>query len=118
MKKGDIILVTFVAKKPVKIPDAIKDEIQIQNASMTIQKFLMDMTFNPGAAVDPNSLYATARKDAFKIIDEFEEGQMVFRKIYLQAGQKESIDEIKRLESDPLFVQWQDSYIIDAIRNI
>lgn len=118
MKPGDIILVTYVAKKPVKVPDSVKDDIQMQNASMTIQKFLMDMTFNPGAALDPNSLYANSRKDAFKIIDEFEEGQMIFRRIYLQAGQKESIQEIKRLEADPLFVQWQDSYIIDDIRNI
>jgi len=118
MNKGDIILVTYVARKPIKVPDSVKDDIQMQNASMTIQKFLMDMAFNPGAAIDPNQLYSTSRKDAFKIIDEFEEGQMIFRKIYLQAGQKESLDEIKRLELDPLFVQWQDSYVIDAIRNI
>ncbi len=104
--------------KPVKVAEEQKDEIQMQHASMTIQKFLMDMTFNPGAALDPNTLYATSRKDAFKIIDEFEEGQMVFRRIYLQAGQKESIQEIKRLEADPLFVQWQDSYIIYDIMNI
>ncbi len=118
MKPGDIILVTYVAMKPVKVAEEQKDEIQMQHASMTIQKFLMDMTFNPGAALDPNTLYATSRKDAFKIIDEFEEGQMVFRRIYLQAGQKESIQEIKRLEADPLFVQWQDAYIIYDIMNI
>ena len=76
------------------------------------------MAFNPGAAADPNKLYADSRKDMFKIIDEFEEGQMVYRKVYLQAGQKESIDEIKRIEKDPLFVQWQDQYVIDAIMNI
>lgn len=118
MKAGSIILVTYIIKKPVKVPDSIKDDIQMQTASMTIQKFLMDMAFNPGAAIDPNTLYSTSRKDSFKIIDEFEEGQMVFRKIYLQAGQKESIEEIKRIEADPMFIQWQDSYIIDSIRNI
>jgi hypothetical protein len=118
MKPGSIVLVTYIVRKPIKIQDEQKDRIQLDHSSMYIQKFLMDMTFNPGAAADPNMLFANSRKDAFKIIDEFEQGQQIFRKVYLQAGQKESIEEIKQIESDPLFVQWQDSYIIDAIKNI
>lgn len=118
MKNGDIILVTYITKKPIKIASEQKDQIQMNYSSLTIQKFLMDRIFNPGAAIDPEQLYSTSRRDAFKVIDEFEEGQMIFRKVYLQAGQKDSIKEIKRIESDPLFVQWQESDIIQNILNI
>lgn len=118
MKNGDIILVTYISKKPIKISDNKKDEIQLNHSSMTIQKFLMDMTFNPGAAIDPSKLYSTSRKDAFEIIDEFESGQQIFKRVYLQAGQKESISEIKKIQADPNFIQWVDPYIIDNIMNI
>jgi len=114
---GKIVLVSYIIKVPKKISEESKQKVLLQNTSTYIQKFLMDAAFNPAAAADPSQLYSTSRNDTHKMIDGIESGDMQIKKMYIQYGQKESINDVRKLESDPLFVQWIEDYVIDDFKS-
>lgn len=114
---GKIVQVSYIIKVPIKISDKTKESLYVQNTSMQIQKFLQDMAWMPaGSTIDPNQLYSIARNDTNKTIENFESGDIKMKKIYIQYGQLESIKEVNDIESNPLFIQWIEDYIIDEFK--
>ena len=116
LKPGSIHTISYVFKKRTELPESKRQEFHLNNSSAYIEKFLMDMVFNPRAAADPNSLYATSRKDTHQLISDFENNQILIR-TYVQVGQKESLQEINRIEGHPDFVQWMDPMFIEDFKN-
>jgi len=116
-KIGSIHLCSYIARKKSEVSQKKKDEFQLANSAAYVEKFLMDMVFNPGGAVDPNTIFSTARKDTNKLIDSFENLQII-KQVYFQIGQEGTLEDIQKIESDPDFIQWVDPYIIEYIKDI
>lgn len=97
-------------------PEGKREEILNIGMAKHVEKMLWDKMMNPNAAIDPNQIYSHARKEVGKDFDAHYSGPRRY-KTMIQIGQKESYEEILKIESKPNFLGWEDSNFINQIKN-
>jgi len=112
LEKDSIGKVSYIFKKKIEVSDKKKESLHLQNSSAYIEKLIRDLTFTPGTIV-PANIYEISRKDTNKLIDQ---DYTFSDEIWVQIGQKESYEDILKIEASEDFVNWSDPYFIEEIK--
>lgn len=115
MQEGAIGEFLYLYHQPFEISDEIKDNVMLQSASIKVQEFLLKQLHGMGKPGDGNSIYSDSRKFAKRAIDDAEKREMI-KRIDVQVGNKESYDEIIKIESDKNFKSWIDEITVKAFK--
>ena len=115
LDKGSIGKVYFNLQIEDKAPEEQRENILNQGMSKHVHKMLLDMVHNPGAAINPAHIYDYARKDTAKEYDSLFVGPRRHSMV-LQINNKNSYEEILKVEQLPNFLGWDDSIFISNFK--
>lgn len=114
MKPGSIGHIGYIYKINRKISDKKKQQIMDETTAEYVRGQITRMAVEGHSDLD--NAYQKARQQAKKIIKQNEEIQAI-KHIHVQVNQKESFNEIVKIENDVNFVKWLDPNLIDRFKS-
>lgn len=115
LDNGSIGVVYYYARLDQKMSQEKRESLLNQSMAKNVHKMIHDRVFNPDAAVDPSQVYHVARDDTNKKLDQHLKRTERFSTI-VQVDQKESYDDILRIESIPNFGGWEDPQFVQKFK--
>ena len=115
MEDGAFGEFTYLYSEPKEISDGQRDNVMTKSASLKVKEFLLKQLRGMGDPSDADSIYSSSRKAGKDFLDQNSKVETI-KKITVQIGNKESYEEVLKIESDPNFGHWIDYLVVNQFK--
>ena len=113
LREGTIGTVQYKLQQSPSMTQAQKEELVSKMSNESMRAFMMQFTLGQ-SDISPEEAFMKSRKDAWSQIEE----AFIIKDLHVQVGQKESYDEILRIEEQEGFVGWMNPLLVDSLKKV